>query len=68
MSMDMVGNDTSFFLYCYKSSTKGQVLYVWFLLKITFVVVSTSSVVLSQVRQFFLLRNVFRAINHDEMN
>ena len=32
-----------------------------------FIVVSTSSVVLSQVRRFFLLRNVFHAINHDEM-
>ena len=30
-------------------------------------VVSTSAVVWSQVRQFFLLRNVFHAINHDEM-
>ena len=32
------------------------------------VVVSTSSVVWSQVRQFFLLEYVFRAINHDEQN
>ena len=31
-----------------------------------FVVVSTSSVVWSQVRRFFLMRNVFHAINHDE--
>ena len=31
-----------------------------------FVVVSTTSVVWSQVRWFFLLRNVFCAINHDE--
>ena len=30
-------------------------------------VVSTSSVVWSQVRWFFLLRVVFRAINHDEI-
>ena len=28
--------------------------------------VSTSSVVWSQVRQFFLVRNVFCTINHDE--
>ena len=54
-------------LYCYISSTKGQVLYVWFLLKMIFVVVSTSSVVLSQVRQFFVMRNVFCTINHGEM-
>ena len=31
-----------------------------------FVVVSTSSVVWPKVRQFFLMRNVFHAINHDE--
>ena len=30
--------------------------------------VSTSSVVWSQVRWFFLMRNVFRAINHDEQH
>ena len=59
--------DTSFFLYNYNSSTKGQVLNIWFGLKIKFVVVSTSSVVPSQVRWFFLLRNVFCTINHDEM-
>ena len=33
-----------------------------------FVVVSTSSVVWSQVRQFFLLKYIFHAINHDEQN
>ena len=33
-----------------------------------FVVVSTSSVVWSQVRRFFLLEYIFRAINHDEQN
>ena len=33
-----------------------------------FVVVSTSSVVWSQVRWFFLLRNAFGAINHDEQH
>ena len=33
-----------------------------------FVVVSTSSVVWSQMRQFFLMRNVFCAINHDEQH
>ena len=33
-----------------------------------FVVVSTSSVVWSQVRQFFLLQYIFHAINHDEQN
>ena len=33
-----------------------------------FVVVSTSSVVWSQVRQFFLMRYVFHAINHDEQH
>ena len=33
-----------------------------------FVVVSTSSVVWSQVRQFFLLEYIFCAINHDEQN
>ena len=32
------------------------------------IVVSTSSVVWSQVRQLFLLRNVFCAINHDEQH
>ena len=37
------------------------------LLIIMFVVVNTSSVVLSQVRQFFLMRNVFCAINHGVM-
>ena len=30
------------------------------------VVVSTSSVVWSQMRQFFLLEYIFHAINHDE--
>ena len=30
-------------------------------------VVSTSSVVWSQVRRFFLMRIVFHAINHDEI-
>ena len=30
-------------------------------------VVSTSPVVWSQVRWFFIMRNVFRAINHDEI-
>ena len=33
---------------------------------ILLVVVSTSSVVWSQVRWFFLMRNVFCTINHDE--
>ena len=33
-----------------------------------FVVVSTSSVVWSQVRWFFLMRNVFCTINHDEQH
>ena len=33
-----------------------------------YVVVSTSSVVWSQVRQFFLMRKVFRTINHDEQH
>ena len=33
-----------------------------------FVVVSTSSVVWSQVRWFFVLRYVFCAINHDEQH
>ena len=33
-----------------------------------FVVVSTSSVVWSQVRRFFLMRKVFQAINHDEQH
>ena len=42
-------------------------MYVWFLLMIVFVVGSTSSVVLSQVRWFFLMRNVFCTINHDVM-
>ena len=32
------------------------------------VVVSTSSVVWSQVRWFFLLEYIFHAINHDEQN
>ena len=45
----------------------GKVLHVWLFCKFIIVVVSTSSVVLSQVRQFFLMRNVFHAINHDEM-
>ena len=35
-------------------------------LKSLFIVVSTSPVVWSQVRWFFLMRNVFCAINHDE--
>ena len=39
----------------------GQVLCIYVL-----VVASTSSVVWSQVRQFFLMRIVFHAINHDE--
>ena len=30
--------------------------------------VSASSVMWSQVRQFFLMRNVFHAINHDEQH
>ena len=33
-----------------------------------FVVVSTSSVVWSQMRQFFLLEYIFRTINHDEQH
>ena len=33
-----------------------------------FVVVSTSSVVWSQVRHFFLLEYICHAINHDEQN
>ena len=33
-----------------------------------FVVVSTSSVVWSQMRRFFLLEYIFHAINHDEQN
>ena len=37
----------------------GQVLCVWLFCKLIIVVVSTSSVVLSQVRWFFLMRNVF---------
>ena len=37
------------------------------LILIMFVVVSTSSVVLPQVRWFFLMRIVFHAINHGEM-
>ena len=45
----------------------GQVLHVSLFCKLIIVVVSTSSVVLSQVRRFFLMRNVFRAINHDEI-
>ena len=45
----------------------GQVLHVWLFCKLIIVVVSTSSVVLSQVRWFFLMRNVFHTINHDEM-
>ena len=32
------------------------------------VVVSTSSVVWSQMRWFFLMRKVFHAINHDEQH
>ena len=35
--------------------------------KLLLVVVSTSPVVWSQVRQFFLMRIVFHAINHDEI-
>ena len=35
--------------------------------KSLFVVASTSPVVWSQVRQFFLMRIVFHAINHDEI-
>ena len=45
----------------------GQACHVWLFCKLIIVVVSTSSVVLSQVRWFFLLRNVFCTINHDEM-
>ena len=33
-----------------------------------FVVVSTSSVVWSQARRFFLLEYIFHTINHDEQN
>ena len=55
-------NMTLPFSFYYTSSTIGQVLCVLGY----FVVVSTSSVVWSQVRQFFLMRNVFCTINHDE--
>ena len=44
----------------------GQVLHVWLFCKLIIVVVSTS-VVLSQVRWFFLMRNVFCANYYDEM-
>ena len=55
--------DTSFFLFNFISFMIGQ---VWLFVFAMFIVVSTSSVVWSQVRWFFLMRIAFHAINHDE--
>ena len=56
-------SDTSFFYF-----TITVLRWVKFYVFMLFVVVSTSSVVWSLVRWFFLLRNVFCAINHDEQH
>ena len=56
-----------FLYYCMSSTNVGFYMFEYMYWKSLLVVVSTSPVVWSQVRWFFLMRIVFHAINHDEI-